>query len=75
MFALGIVGTAVIANLSRVMLVIRRLKVAAAALAGSWLVAIVADVVLVQLVPARLVTPRRWPWASPSARLSWPSRW
>ena len=55
LFALGIAGTAVIANLSRVMFVIGRLKVAAVALAGSWLVAIVADVVLVQLVPARLV--------------------
>ncbi len=55
MFAPGIAGLAVIANLSRVMLVIGRLKVAAAALAGSWLVATVADVVLVQLVPARLV--------------------
>jgi len=55
LFAPGIAGTAVIANLSRVMFVIGRLKVAAAALAGSWLVVIVADVVLVQLVPARLV--------------------
>jgi putative peptidoglycan lipid II flippase len=55
LFAPGIAGTVVIANLSRVMFVIGRLKVAAAALAGSWLVAIVADVVLVQLVPARLV--------------------
>jgi putative peptidoglycan lipid II flippase len=55
LFALGIAGSAVIANLSRVMFVIGRLKVAAAALAGSWLVAIVADVVLAQLVPARLV--------------------
>src|ERR1700722_12148871 len=55
LFALGLVGTAVIANLSRVMFVIGRLKVAAAALAGSWLVAIVADVVLVELGPARLV--------------------
>jgi putative peptidoglycan lipid II flippase len=45
----------VIANLSRVMFVIGRLKVAAAALAGSWLVAIVVDLVLVQLVPPRLV--------------------
>ena len=36
-----------IANLSRVMFVIGRLKVAAAALAGSWLITIVADVVLV----------------------------
>jgi putative peptidoglycan lipid II flippase len=55
LLAPGIAGTAVIANLSRVMLVIGRLKIAAAALAGSWLLATVADVVLVQLVPARLV--------------------
>jgi putative peptidoglycan lipid II flippase len=55
LFAPGIAGTAVIANLSRVMFVIGRLKVAAAALAGSWLITIVADVVLVQLVPPRLV--------------------
>jgi putative peptidoglycan lipid II flippase len=57
LFAPGIAGTAVIANLSRVMFVIARLKVAAAALAGSWLLVIVADLVLVQLVPARLVVP------------------
>ena len=57
LFAPGIAGTAVIANLSRVMFVIGRLKVAAAALAGSWLVVIVADVVLVELVPPRLVVP------------------
>ena len=55
LFAPGIAGVAVIANLSRVMFVIGRLKVAAAAVAGSWLVAIVAYVVLVPLVPARLV--------------------
>jgi putative peptidoglycan lipid II flippase len=55
LFAPGIAGIAVIANLSRVMFVIGRLKVAAAAVAGSWLITIVADVVLVQLVPARLV--------------------
>ena len=55
LFAPGIVGTAVIANLSRVMFIIGRLKVAAAAVAGSWLVAIVAYMVLVPLVPARLV--------------------
>jgi putative peptidoglycan lipid II flippase len=55
LFAPAIAGTAVIANLSRVMFVIGRLKVAAAALAGSWLITIVADVVLVELVPARLV--------------------
>jgi putative peptidoglycan lipid II flippase len=55
LFAPGIAGTAVIANLSRVMFVIGRLKVAAIALAGSWLLVIVADLVLVQLVPPRLV--------------------
>ena len=55
LFAPGIAGMAVIANLSRVMFVIGRLKVAAVAVAGSWLVAIVAYVVLVPLVPARLV--------------------
>jgi putative peptidoglycan lipid II flippase len=55
LFAPGVAGAAVIANLSRVMFVIGRLKVAAVALVGSWLLVIVADVVLVQLVPARLV--------------------
>ena len=55
LFAPGIAGTAVIANLSRVMFVIGRLKVAAAALAGSWLLVIVADLVLVQLVSPGLV--------------------
>jgi putative peptidoglycan lipid II flippase len=55
LFAPGVAGMAVIANLSRVMFVIRRLKVAAAALAGSWVVVIVADLVLVRLVPAGLV--------------------
>ena len=47
LFAPGIAGIAEIANLSRVMFVVRRLKVAAAALAGSWVIVIVADVVLV----------------------------
>jgi putative peptidoglycan lipid II flippase len=55
LFAPGIAGAAVIANLSRVMFVIGRLKVATAALAGSWLVVIVACVVLAPLVPAQLV--------------------
>jgi putative peptidoglycan lipid II flippase len=55
LFGLGVAGAAVIANLSRVMFVIGRLKVAAAALGGSWLVAIVADVVLGELAPPRLV--------------------
>ena len=55
LFAPAIAGTAVISNLTRVLFVIGRLKIAAAALAGSWLLVIVADVVLVQLVPPRLV--------------------
>ena len=55
LFAPGIAGTAVIANLARVMLAIGRLKVAAAAVAGSWLLVIAADLVLVPLAPARLV--------------------
>jgi hypothetical protein len=50
-----VAGFSVIANLSRVMFVIGRLKVAAAGLAGCWLLTIVVDVVLVQLVPAHLV--------------------
>jgi putative peptidoglycan lipid II flippase len=54
-FAPGLAGCGVIANLSRVMLAIGRLKVAAAALAGSWLLVIAADVVLAELAPARLV--------------------
>jgi putative peptidoglycan lipid II flippase len=55
MFAPGLAGAAVIANLSRVLFALGRLKIAAAALAGSWLLVIVADVVMAELVPARLV--------------------
>jgi putative peptidoglycan lipid II flippase len=55
LFAPGLVGTAVVANLSRVMFVLGRLKIATAALAGSWVITIAADLILVQLVPARLV--------------------
>ena len=55
LFAPGIAATAVITNLSRVMFVLGRLTVAAAALAGSWLLVIAADVVLTGLVPSRLV--------------------
>jgi putative peptidoglycan lipid II flippase len=55
MFAPGLAGVGVVTNLSRVMFAIGRLRVAAAALAGSWLLVIAADLVLVQLVPARLV--------------------
>jgi putative peptidoglycan lipid II flippase len=55
LFAPGIAGVAVIANLSRVMFAVGRLKVAAAGLAGSWLLVIGASVVLAELMPAHLV--------------------
>ncbi|MBV9206695.1 MAG: virulence factor MviN, partial [Actinobacteria bacterium] len=55
LFAPGVAGVAVITNLSRVMFVIGRLKVAAAAVAGSWLLVIAADVALAEVVPSRLV--------------------
>jgi len=55
LMAPGLAGIGVITNLSRVMFAAGRLKVAAAALAGSWLLVIVADVVLAELAPARLV--------------------
>jgi putative peptidoglycan lipid II flippase len=57
MFAPGVAAFALIANLSRVMFVLGRVKVAAAALGGSWLLVIVADVVLVKLAPPHLVAP------------------
>jgi putative peptidoglycan lipid II flippase len=57
LFAPGIAGIAVITNLSRVMFVIGRLKIAAAALGGSWLAVIVASVPLAELVPVRWVAP------------------
>jgi putative peptidoglycan lipid II flippase len=55
LMALGLAASGVILNLSRVMFAVGRLKVAAAALAGSWLLVVVADVVLAGLAPARLV--------------------
>jgi putative peptidoglycan lipid II flippase len=54
MFAPGLVGIGVIANLSRVMLAMGRLKVAAVAVAGSWILVMLAQVVLTELMPARL---------------------
>jgi putative peptidoglycan lipid II flippase len=54
-FAPGLIGLGVIANLSRAMLAIGRLKIAAAALAGSTLVSLSAQVILTEIVPARLV--------------------
>jgi putative peptidoglycan lipid II flippase len=55
LYAPGLVAMGLVANLSRVMFAIGRLKVAAVALTGSWILTTVADVVLVELVPARLV--------------------
>jgi putative peptidoglycan lipid II flippase len=55
LFAPGLAAMGVIANLARVMFALGRLKVAAAALAGSWLLVMVADVVLTELAPPRLV--------------------
>ena len=55
LFAPGIAGVAVITNLSRAMFAIGRLKIAAAGVAGSWLLVIVASVVLAELMPAHLV--------------------
>ena len=51
----GVAGATVIANTSRVMFVLGRLKIAAVGLAGSWLLVIVADVILAELAPPRLV--------------------
>jgi putative peptidoglycan lipid II flippase len=55
MFAPGLVGMGVIANLSRVMLAIGRLKVAAVAVAASWLLSMAAMAILAELAPAHLV--------------------
>ena len=55
LFAPGLVGFGVIVIMSRVMMVLGRLKIAAVAVAGSWLLVIAADAVLAELVPARLV--------------------
>jgi putative peptidoglycan lipid II flippase len=51
----GVAGATVVANTSRVMFVLGRLKLAAVGLAGSWLLTIVADVILAELAPPRLV--------------------
>jgi putative peptidoglycan lipid II flippase len=55
LFAPGLAGMGVIANLSRVMFVLGRLKVATAALAGSWLLVIAAEVTLALLAPPPLI--------------------
>ena len=55
LLAPGIAGAAVITNLSRVMFVVGRLKVAAVGVAGSWLLVMAAEAALVFLAPPRLV--------------------
>jgi putative peptidoglycan lipid II flippase len=55
LLAPGLVGVGVIANLTRALLALGRLKVAGIALAGSGLLQLVAQVVLAELVPARFV--------------------
>jgi len=55
LFAPGMVGIAVVANLSRVMFAIGRLKLAAVALTGSWLLVIATDLVLASLASPRQV--------------------
>ena len=57
MFAPGLAAFGVIGNLSRIMMAIGRLKVAALAVGGSAVLAMVVQVVLVQLVPASFVVP------------------
>jgi putative peptidoglycan lipid II flippase len=53
LFAPGVAGIAVVANLSRVMFALGRLKVALFALVGSWLLVIAADLVLGSLAQPR----------------------
>jgi putative peptidoglycan lipid II flippase len=55
LFAPGLIGMGIVASLSRVMLALGKLKVAALALAGSWVLVIIFDVILAELAPPRLV--------------------
>jgi putative peptidoglycan lipid II flippase len=55
LFAPGLVAVGVIANLTRALLALGRLKIAAFALAGSGLLVLLFEVVLAELAPARLV--------------------
>jgi putative peptidoglycan lipid II flippase len=55
MFAPGLVGIGLVANLARVMLALGRLKVAALAVGGSWVLVIIAEVALAELLPGRYV--------------------
>jgi putative peptidoglycan lipid II flippase len=55
MFAPGLVGAGVLANVTRAMLAIGRLKVACVGVAGSSLLAAVAQIVLAETVPTNFV--------------------
>jgi putative peptidoglycan lipid II flippase len=55
LLAPGLVGVGIIANLTRALLALGRLKIAGIALAGSGLLQLVAQVVLAEIVPARFV--------------------
>src|SRR5215472_1826945 len=55
LFAPALVGVGIVANLTRAMLALGRFKVAAFALAGSGLLALLGQVVLAELAPAHLV--------------------
>jgi putative peptidoglycan lipid II flippase len=56
-FAPGLIGIGVIANLTRAMLATGRLKIAATAVVASTLLGVVAQVILVEIVSARLTVP------------------
>lgn len=56
-FAPGLIGIGVIANLARALLAVGRLKIAATAVAGGTLLGVLAQLVLVPIVPARLAVP------------------
>jgi putative peptidoglycan lipid II flippase len=56
-FAPGLVGYGLVACLSRVLLADRRHRVTGVAMAGGWLLVIVADVIAVELVSSRWVVP------------------
>ena len=55
LYAPALLGTGVIANLTRALLALGRLRYAAAGLVGSGLIALLAQVVLAEIVPARQV--------------------
>jgi putative peptidoglycan lipid II flippase len=55
LFSLGLAGYGLVACLSRVLLAARRVRVAGLLVVGGWLLVIVADILLVPLVPGRWV--------------------